>query len=414
MTGALLAEMAEKALERREAFISLAEREGTPLYVFDEQTLLTRCERLKRAFACFPVPVTPFYAVKSNNHPFVSAALASRGIGLDVSSGLELALAREAQAREIIFTGPGKTTAELDSALNASDKLTVWLDSFTELERIASAAQKAQKTVRIGARLNIQPAGLWRKFGIAIDELERFIGRALLCPQLDFCGIHFHSSWNMNARAQADIIASLGEKLSRLPEGLRGRIRIIDIGGGYWPEPGEICWEQGEAEKLMKRGLADFSATDFKRVFTPAQPIEEFAAQLAEAVSRHLSCLPLERVFIEPGRWLCSDSMHLLMRVIDKKLPDLIITDAGTNAIGWERFESDVFPVVNLTAPALTERPCHVQGSLCTPHDVWGFSYYGTSIEEDDLLLVPSQGAYTQSLRQEFIKPLPKVCRLQA
>jgi len=50
-----------------------------------------------------------------------------------------------------------------------------------------------------------------------------------------------------------------------------------------------------------------------------------------------------------------------------------------------------------------------VLGSLCTPHDLWGYSYWGSGIEPGDVLLIPCQGAYTYSLRQEFIKPLPEV-----
>ena len=89
--------------------------------------------------------------------------------------------------------------------------------------------------------------------------------------------------------------------------------------------------------------------------------------------------------------------------------PDLVITDAGTNAVGWERFESDYFPVLNLTRPGMTERPCLILGSLCTPHDVWGASYWGEDIRCGDVLMIPAQGAYVYSLRQHFIKPLPSV-----
>jgi diaminopimelate decarboxylase len=101
--------------------------------------------------------------------------------------------------------------------------------------------------------------------------------------------------------------------------------------------------------------------------------------------------------------------MHLLVSVVDKKAPDLVITDAGTNAVGWERFESDYFPVLNLTRPSLKENPCYILGSLCTPHDVWGYFYFGAAIEAGDILMIPTQGAYTYSLRQNFIKPLPMV-----
>ena len=101
--------------------------------------------------------------------------------------------------------------------------------------------------------------------------------------------------------------------------------------------------------------------------------------------------------------------MHLLLRVIDKKGTDLVITDGGTNAVGWERYESDYCPVLNLSQPAMEEKQCMILGSLCTPHDVWGYGYFGTGIEPGDILMIPDQGAYTYSLRQQFIKPVPEV-----
>jgi diaminopimelate decarboxylase len=54
-----------------------------------------------------------------------------------------------------------------------------------------------------------------------------------------------------------------------------------------------------------------------------------------------------------------------------------------------------------------------VLGSLCTPHDVWGYSYFGEDIKTGDILLIPSQGAYTYSLHQNFIKPMATVVSLQ-
>jgi diaminopimelate decarboxylase len=116
--------------------------------------------------------------------------------------------------------------------------------------------------------------------------------------------------------------------------------------------------------------------------------------------------------YAEPGRWLCNDAMHILLTVVDKKSEDLVITDGGTNIIGWERFETDYFPVINLSRPSKSEHKCFILGSLCTPHDVWGYGYFGKGIEPGDLLLIPNQGAYTYSLRQEFIKPLPEVVAL--
>ena len=104
--------------------------------------------------------------------------------------------------------------------------------------------------------------------------------------------------------------------------------------------------------------------------------------------------------------------MHILLTVVDRKSSEVVITDGGTNAIGWERFETDYFPVINLSRPDVRERECLVAGSLCTPHDLWGYSYFGEDIQRGDILLIPNQGAYTYSLRQEFIKPLPTFATL--
>ena len=109
----------------------------------------------------------------------------------------------------------------------------------------------------------------------------------------------------------------------------------------------------------------------------PAQPIETFAQALAHAAEQHIFPHARPRICLEPGRWICNDAVQILVTVIDRKDDDMIVTDAGTNAIGWDRFESDYAPVLNLTRPALREFPCWVFGSLCTPHDLWGYTLWG-------------------------------------
>jgi diaminopimelate decarboxylase len=200
----------------------------------------------------------------------------------------------------------------------------------------------------------------------------------------------------MTPDRQTEIIAQLGVLLADMPEKFLAGCRFIDIGGGYWPESGE--WLVSD-DPLCHYHL-------------PAAPVETFARDLSNALIRHVLPHGNFCICFEPGRWICHDAMHILIQVIDKKMPDMVITDAGTNAVGWERFETDYFPVLNLTRPGLIEKPCRILGSLCTPHDVWGYSFFGTDIQEGDILMIPFQGAYTYSLRQSFIKPLPKTILL--
>ncbi len=399
----------EPYFTRRKVYLKQVKRHGSFLYVLEPEVLMRRADQFKKAF-CRELPDPGFYfAVKSNNHPEVARTLLKSGFGLDVSSGVELQTAIDINAKEIIFSGPGKTIEELKSAVRNSRRVTVLLDSFGELHRLEKAASLAGTTVRAGVRLNTNPKGLWRKFGIPPETLTEFWHAARTCPHIALIGIQFHTSWNLTATSQTDAIALLGELLSHMPDNLIENLSFIDVGGGYWPRQGEwlhLSATPQEKFRETNEWLSDVSKTHLR---FPAEPIEMFARKIGQAIKHHIYPLTRCRICFEPGRWICNDSMHLLVTVVDQKAEDLVITDAGTNAVGWERFETDYFPVLNLTRPALTEKPCYILGSLCTPHDVWGFSYFGRDIRVGDVLMIPTQGAYTYSLRQHFIKALPEV-----
>lgn len=405
-----VADYVARHLERRDGYLRIWEENGRrPAYVLDRESLTAAAARFRQAFLSRIPEVGFFYAVKSNSHPEIAATLVESGFGLDVSSGLELRTALAAGARQIVFSGPGKTEEELSLAVAHSDQTTVLIDSFGELERLAGVTAAQGRSIRAGVRLTPPVKGAWRKFGIPLLRLGEFWQAAEMVPFVHLEGIQFHASWNMSAEAQVETIAALGEELARWPKWLSRQIRFLDIGGGFWPERGEWL-QEGATDQGRIETILGTSQTDSRnRYFVPAEPIERFAAAISEALRRrvfpHVRC----RLCVEPGRWICNDAMHILVSVADKKENDLVITDAGTNAVGWERFEQDYVPIINLTRPALEERPCLVLGSLCTPHDFWGYGYWGTDIQFDDVLLIPDQGAYTYSLRQEFIKPLPNV-----
>lgn len=399
----------ERFFARRDDFLGVLAKSRPPLYVLERGVLKERARQFREAFRQ-NLPDTGFYyAVKSNNHPAVSEILLQSGMGLDVSSGPELEMALGLGAEDIIFSGPGKTDAELRLAAGAAERVTILVDSFGELARLAAIADFSAQTVRVGVRLTTNPHGLWRKFGILPEQLGDFMERAGMCSGLEFRGLQFHTSWNLTPAAQIDFMRQVGEVLAGLAPGLRERIRFIDIGGGYWPSQGEWLQEEGTVVGRLRRELGMESDSRQNHYRLPAEPIDVFAGQLSDAVQRYIYPQTSCRICFEPGRWLCNDAMHLLISVVDKKCDDLVITDAGTNAVGWERFETDYFPVLNLSRPALTEKPCNILGALCTPHDVWGYNYWGEDIREGDILLIPTQGAYTYSLRQHFIKGLPEV-----
>ena len=380
---------------RRERFLAVPHG----AYLLDGEALRRRARAFLRAFRSTLGSCTPYFAVKSNNCPRVSALLLDEGFGLDVSSGLELEGALALGAPRVVFSGPGKTAAELAAAVPHAE-VTVLLDSFGELERLEREAASQGREVRAGVRISSDPGGLWGKFGIPPGELPRFLREARDRPHVRLEGLQFHTSWNMSPRPQCQMLEVLAGALDAADSGDRHRLTFLDVGGGFWPERGE--WLRDDApspDPLVHR-------------LVPAAPTEEYARDLARTMDRHPSLGSLTELFCEPGRWICDDALHLLFSVVDVKGPDLAIADIGINAVGWERFEGDYCPVLNLSRPSFRERPGRILGSLCTPHDVLGFSYFGEELHPGDRLLLPCQGAYTVSLAQAFIKAVPPVVEL--
>ncbi len=404
----ILNQHVRKYFDRSDAYISVLKKYPPPRYVLESSILRNKARKFKNAFNRIFEDTAFYFAMKSNNCPDVSKILLEEGFGLDVSSGLELETALSLGATDIIFSGPGKTDEELALAVKNSDAVVVLVDSFGELARLERICAEVGRDMSIGVRLTTQPKGLWRKFGILPERLPEFREAVRKSTRIRLKGLQFHTSWNMSPEAQANFIANLGRTLLGMSETFKKQLEFIDIGGGYWPEQGEWLRHEGTPAGSIQKacGLDDHSPLVHYRVESTA--IECFAMKIGEVVTRHLSGIFPCRICFEPGRWIVNDAMHLFLSVMDKKADDLVITDAGTNAIGWERYEIDYCPILNLTRPALEEKTCLVLGSLCTPHDVWGGAYWGHGMEPGDLLMIPEQGAYTYSLRQTFIKPVPE------
>lgn len=401
--------------KNKEMYLSLLKTHGSPLWIIDSEVLKAKAQRFSQAFNAYFNRTSFYFAMKSNNHHEISGTLIQSGFGLDVSSGIELETALALKAKDIIFSGPGKTDEELALALRHRDRVVILLDSLGELSRLGALASGSdiKDPVRVGIRLTTNPTGLWRKFGICLETLPKFWEMIKDMSHIHFKGIQFHSSWNMTPDRQIEFIETLGKTLAQMPKEFTGRIEFIDIGGGYWPEEGEWLHCPDDATAYEKGpDPADPESLVLPHYQIPGTSIDIFAKQIHSAFTTHVFPFADCRICFEPGRWICHSAMHLFMSVVDKKDPDLVITDAGTNIIGWERFETDYFPVLNLTRSAGLEKPCHILGSLCTPHDVFGYAYFGESIEVGDCLMIPCQGAYTYSLRQNFIKGLPKVVKI--
>lgn len=411
-----LTHVRDLALDRRDALLALAERHPTPFYAFDRAGLRASLQHFSRAFAKLPRH-QPFYAVKSNPHPLVLEEAVRQGYGLDVSSARELTAALAHPACPIVFSGPAKTAADLDLALRHADRVTVQLDSFRELERLGAAAARAGREVRAGVRVSTDPRSDWSKFGVPLDELPAFFHAAARVPLVKLCGLQSHLSWNRDPSPYRRAIEAIG---ACLRDGLtaqeRAGLEFLDLGGGYKPHRTEGYFPSDHPLGAVVRTANDeagvatrFAAPWFLKA---SVPLEAYADAIAESVALHVTPLVDCAIYTEPGRVVSTPSMHLVMRVVDRKSDELVIVDGGIHMVGWERFLAIYLPVVNLTRPAATELEVRLGGSLCDCEDVLGDRCYAAAMQEDDVIVIPLQGAYGFTSAQNFIRDVPAVHEL--
>ena len=182
---------------------SLAEQFGTPLYVYSGDQIAQRARLFQDAFP--ETPHTVCYAVKANSSLAILKLLAGLGCGFDIVSGGELARVVAAAgadvAKRVVFSGVGKTAAEMDAAL-AADILLFNVESEPELELLAARAAAAGKRARIALRVNpdvsaethpyISTGLSAHKFGIGIAHAHAVYARAAAMPSIETAGVSVH------------------------------------------------------------------------------------------------------------------------------------------------------------------------------------------------------------------------------
>jgi diaminopimelate decarboxylase len=413
LSEAVLQQYVKSFLDMRDLYLESAVRFGTPQYFFDEPSLVFRIKQFNEAFSRYLDRHRAFYALKSNSYPGIYRRVVAEGMGLDVSSGRELDMALATNCEAIIFSGPGKTDEELSLAVQNRTRVTLLIDNYSELQRVSKILKRNvgdDHKLKAGIRVLIE--GQWDKFGIPLEDMHFMLKKSRAVNGIEICGLQFHNSWNFDPTRQIRMINEIGNHFRRdmLHDWIEP-LSFLDIGGGFWPERGK--WLDPKNTFIKKLIKKIYPAVKFKQKHRcrEARTLDYFAREISMALSQQGQPLNDLELWTEPGRWISTPAMHILLRVVDKKNSRTVITDGGTNLLGWNRSSYEYVPVINLTRPSAREFAMNVFGSLCTPADSWGTSVFGDKIERGDILLVPEQGAYTYSMRQSFIKPIARVIK---
>ncbi|MEX6506932.1 diaminopimelate decarboxylase [Jiella sp. M17.18] len=370
-------EMRNGALHAEDVSVETIAREiGTPFYCYSTATLTRHYEVFAKAFADIDALVC--YAMKANSNQAVLATLERLGAGADVVSGGELIRALRAgiPADRIMFSGVGKTVAEIDLAL-ASKIFCFNVESEPELETISARAVACGTTAHVSFRINpdvdarthakISTGKKSDKFGIAFDRAGAVYDRARALPGIAVCGIDMHiGSQIVELKPFDEAFERLAGLVRRLREAGH-TISHIDLGGGLG---------------VPYRRDADL----------PPEP-----PAYAEIVKRHVRDLDC-RVVFEPGRLIAANAGILVARVVyvkETETKTFVIVDAAMNDLvrptlydAWH----DIAPVVEGEATGTIV--ADVVGPVCESGDFLAKDRALPAVKAGDLVFVSSAGAY--------------------
>jgi len=366
----------------------LAERYGTPLYVYSATAIIERLAAFENAFR--DVPHTICYSVKANSNVSILRLLARQGCGFDVVSGgeLERVLAADRRAaRKIVFSGVGKSRDEMTAALES------------ELSALSECAARLRKVARVALRVNPDVAadthpyistGLHKhKFGVPIRSARALYAKASGARYLKVAGVSVHIG------SQITDVAPFAEAVARVADFVRElradghRVDYVDTGGGLgiaYQEPG-----------------LDFA---------------EYVASYARAVTNPLRGLNVH-LLLEPGRSIVGPAGVLVTSVLYRKENDgkrFLVVDAAMNDLirpALYGAHHEIVPVMQskvVQSKDLSARKetVDVVGPVCESGDFFARDRELPVVEEGDLLAILDAGAYGMVLASNYnTRPRP-------
>jgi diaminopimelate decarboxylase len=356
---------------------TVARKFGTPLYVYSADQIVGRLRLFQQAFAGRDHLVC--YAVKANSALAILKLLADKGSGFDIVSGGELervlAVAPEA-ANRIVFSGVGKTAAEIDRALTV-DILEFNVESEAELELLAARAQKLRKKARFALRVNpdvfaethpyISTGLREHKFGIDIRKALKIYKGAAGNRRLEAHGVSVHIGSQI--RSAVPFGAAM-ERVNKLVRQLRNAgidLKSVDAGGGLG-----IDYHGGSFDAQAR--------------------VQEYAVAIERALEGFEG-----QLLLEPGRFLTAQAGALIARVLQVKRngeKTFVITDAAMNDLIRPALYQAHHEIVPVRPRRGKPRVVDVVGPVCETGDFFARDRLISPVKPGDLVALLDAGAY--------------------
>ena len=351
----------------------IAERVGTPVYIYSARTLRRHFRVIRDAFEGTGAIIC--FAMKALSNLSILKLFSDLGAGFDIVSAGELMRCLKAGGAptKIVFSGVGKTDSEIEMALNA-EILMINVESRPELYRVSEVARRLRRTARVSLRVNpdldpgthphISTGHRDSKFGIPLAQVREYYAEARSLPNLELAGLSTHIGSQITETSPFEEAA---RKLAAIVRDLRAdgiALKYLDVGGGL--------------------GI-------------PYQEEPPDPAQYAAALLGPLRELGLQ-IIIEPGRVLVGNAGILVTRVLYVKETDVkrfVVVDGAMNdlirPVLYEAYH-EIRPVEQ--PRQASPQTADVVGPVCESGDFFARERELPDVQSGELLAVMSAGAY--------------------
>ena len=370
---------------------------GSPVFVISERVIRETFREAKRAFETRYPRVQFAWSYKTNYLDAVCKTFHQEGSWAEVVSGFEYekALRNNVPGSQIIFNGPGKSAAEIKTAIE-NDSF-IHIDHFDELYTILEVTKKTDKKAKVAIRVNMDTGiyPMWDRFGFNYENGEAWdaINRIMLDDKLELVGLHTHiGTYILSPDAYRLAMTKLADLAHRTDKKHNKHIKYIDIGGGF-------------ASKNTLKG-AYYQGRDTVPGF------DEYAEAITSAImNSEINPSKLPTLILETGRALIDDAGYLVGTVLaNKRLSDgrrSTIVDTGVNMLFtsfW--YDHEIHPA-KPTSDHLEETT--IYGPLCMNIDVVRNAIAFPLLKKGDNFVIKRVGAYNMTQWMQFITYRPGI-----
>ncbi len=374
--------------------VELAKQYGTPLYVYDEETIRTCCRQYKEAFSSYPNN-SVLYASKAFMTRSICKIMEQENFGLDVVSGGEIYTAANSgfPMQRCYFNGNNKTAEELEFALYCNiGRITV--DNFYELELLNKIAKQKDKKADILLRITpgiechtheyIQTGHLDSKFGFDLSQLDEAI--SLIKNEyksLNLKGLHAHiGSQIFETQIYADLVGIVLEQFSKIKSKFSLMLEEMNVGGGLG----------------VKHNDRDEPPS-----------IYDIAGIIINSLNENLKKynLPEPKLIVEPGRSIiCNAGVTLYTAGSWKQVPKgrkYVAVDGGmSDNPRPSMYQAEYTAIVANKAKATPEEIVTIAGRYCESGDILIKDIRLPKVEPGDIICIFATGSYNYSMASQY------------